>query len=297
MNNTISPEDQKTRLTDWTDRREELMLLPKPSTFHVMQIKVLGYLIERYRDSPVSQVPAKNIAARPFYLNRRMIVVHEHLRPGHGKSTQSRESAEQRIKSAVERMSDPARVAPHEPLEFHQPRRTLQRGRTWMTTWKLLDAIGCSDRMLRRALAEHPLLPKVCLRKLASRLADSKKNDIAALVILGQCENESVPFLLFNAWKARVLAAKLSDIVREGIVTRICSERFRRQSVFFLRECLGDPAIRLRLAAIDLLAKIGNLDDISFFADILRLPPDDLPLNEMQAILNAMESIAHRGDA
>jgi len=296
MNTNVSIENQKTRLADWTDRREELLLQPKPSTFQSMQIKVLGYLIERYRDSPVAQVPARFAPTKPFYLNRRMIVVHEHLRLGHGKPTHNRESAERQIISSVHRMSDPSQVDERALLEFPLPRRPFRPGRTWMTTWRLLGALGCSDSMLRKAVTAYPVLPEVCLRKLASRLADTKKQDIAALVILGQCENESVPHLLLNVWKTRVLAAKSQDRVRDGIVTRISSERFREQSVQFLRECLGDESVNLRLAAIDLLAKIGNLDDISLFADILRLPPDDLPLNETQAILSAMESIAHRDD-
>lgn len=94
----------KTRLEDWQDRRKYLESLGGTSPNKAAQIKVLDYLIKRYRDSESAHVPARFPLRTDLYWNDRRIAVHHHLGHGNIDGVQTRDEAEQRIRGLVQRM-------------------------------------------------------------------------------------------------------------------------------------------------------------------------------------------------
>lgn len=302
---------QRSRMVDWTERRTELVQLSNPTAFESMQIKVLSYLIERYRDSPIAEVAARFCNRDRLYLNRRMIVVHEHLRLDRGQPTCSRSAAEQRVKLVVGKLADQCRGSLHDPIvnsdrvtcttdladefETETPRtprqpRLFQRWLSSLMTWG--TTIVGSDRWLRNQIANSRTLSRTNIKKLVSRVANTKTQDMAALGILSNCNSENLLRMFVRLWRIRVVAEVPQDRVLAGLKAELCRESRMIRAAEQMREMLGDDHVEVRLAAIRLLERIGNLDDISFFGDLLQLPPEEVSSEEAAAMVQAMQTLA-----
>jgi len=300
MNNTLSTEPPKSRMEDWTERRNELLLLPSPSVSESMQIKVLDYLVERYRNTPVAIAPARFTPRTRFYLNRRMMVVHEHLRLDRGQPTCSRSAAEQRIHTVMQKFTEKTIVPepeiqsaplPHEPL----PQVALKNGLLRLSEW----ASECfrSARKLSNQRDHWLTSRRTKFKKLVSRLSNTKTQDFAALVGLESYENEDLRHVFAKLWRIRVLADKFQDRVLAKLEAKMCREPQVEHTAETMREFLGDDSIKLRLAALKVLARVGSVDDITLLADLLRLPPAELSAEEPTALLATMQAIAQRADS
>lgn len=300
MNSTLSTEPPKSRMEDWTERRNELLLLPSPSVYESMQIKVLGFLIERYRDSPVAISPARFSPRTRLYLNHRLMVVHEHLRLDRGHPTCSGAAAEQRIHTAMRKYSEKTIVpeseiqsAPRscEPLPQIARKNWLLRLSEWALecfrwAWELPNQ---RDHWLTSRRTKF--------KKLVSRLSDTKTQDFAALVGLESYENEDLHQVFTKLWRIRVLANIFQDRVLAKLEAKMCRAPQVEQTAETMREFLGDGSVKLRLAALKVLARVGNLDDITLLADLVRLPPAELSAEEPTALLATMQAIAQRADS
>ncbi|MBL8888871.1 MAG: hypothetical protein JNL67_02760 [Planctomycetaceae bacterium] len=338
---------QKSRLVDWTERRVELSRLSNPSTFESMQIKVLGYLIERYRDSPVAEVPARYCQREQLYLNRRMIVVHEHLRLDRGQPTCSRAAAEQRIQECAQKlteqsrgslrdsnwtaepsttnwtaepsttswtaepsttnwtaepsttnwtaepsttMTEPSSKREPEPSSLSMLRRLI---RAWLfSLWTWGTTREGSDRWLRNQIASSGKLPRTNVKKLVSRVANTQTQDMAAIRFLIKIAAGDLLPIFVKLWRIRVAAGLHQDRVLAHLEAEFCREPYMIWAAEKMRELLGDNLVEVRLAAIRLLEQIGNLDDISFFGDLLRLPSEEVSSQEATAMLQAMQTLA-----
>jgi len=286
--------NRKTRMLDWIERRNELLQLPSPSTFELMQIKVLGYLIDRYRASPIANGAARFSPRERSYLNRRLIVVHEHWRLGRGQPTCSRAEAEHRIQTSIQKFADKAIIPdindpPPEPSSV-PPVNWFQILSQWiaeMVHWNLP-----SPRTYKNSRSRQ----RTKLKTLVSRLANTKKQEIVALRQLDSFRNQDLHHVYLKLWRIHVLGDHVQGRVLRELEVRICAEENVAKSAEAMRETLGDEPAKLRLAALKLLERIGHLDDIPLFADLLRLPTEELSNEEPAALMEAMRVIAHRSD-
>ncbi|MDP1562852.1 MAG: hypothetical protein Q8M16_15855 [Pirellulaceae bacterium] len=300
MADVISLEPQKTRMEDWTERRNELLLLPSPSAYESMQIKVLEYLIERYRDSPVAIAPARFSPRTRFYLNRRMIVVHEHLRLDRGRPSCSRTNAEQRIQTSLQKFSEKATVPEPEVItapRSHEPLPQVAQKNWLLGLSEWISECIRSERKLPKQRSNWLTNRRTKFKKLVSRLSNTKTQDLAALVGLESYENEGLHHVFTKLWRIRVLADVSKDLVLAGLEAKLCRAPHVEHTAETMREFLGDEPAKLRLAALKVLERIGNLDDIGLLADLLRLPVAELSPEEPTALMAAMQAIAQRADS
>ena len=77
----------KTRFEDWQDRRQYLESQGRINPRKVPHIKVLNYLMSRYRDSATALLPARFALRRDLHWNDRRITVHHHLGLGRARRT------------------------------------------------------------------------------------------------------------------------------------------------------------------------------------------------------------------
>ena len=285
----------KTRFEDWQDRRRYLESLGGTSPRKILQVKVLDYLISRYRNSEAAYLPARFALRRDFHWNDRRITVHHHLGRGKVAGVQSRGEAEQRIADLVQRMvSDersedkdftPTKLAdrpPPPPVRLSPPVWRIKLG------WN-------ADSQIRNALASYPLLPTTCVEHLVSRLTDVTREDANALDLFLQCKNRNIIECTVRAWRERVAQGKSTGWITETLEARIRHPENQPRAVDLIRERLADDDAAVRIAASRLIAKIGDLDDIGLLSDLLALPEssDEAP-DERDAITAAMRTIAEQ---
>ena len=69
---------------DWQKRRQRLASAPAshPLAYRDIQLHVLDYLIDRYRESPEAARPSRFLSPGATWFNHRAIVVHHHLGSG-----------------------------------------------------------------------------------------------------------------------------------------------------------------------------------------------------------------------
>jgi hypothetical protein len=91
---------------DWEARRQQLAEAPQPLGQHrEVMLRILEFLITRYRDSPVAERPARFPLQAELMVNERAIVVHHHLKPTEGGRVKSPQEAQQRMAALVERIT------------------------------------------------------------------------------------------------------------------------------------------------------------------------------------------------
>jgi hypothetical protein len=91
---------------DWLARRQRLVEAPQPlGQDREVMLRILEFLITRYRDSPVAERPARFPSQADLMVNERAIVVHHHLKPTEGGRVKSSQEAQQRMAALVKRIS------------------------------------------------------------------------------------------------------------------------------------------------------------------------------------------------
>jgi hypothetical protein len=284
----------KTLFEDWQHRRQYFESRGGTNPRKAVHIKVLDYLILRYRNSAKAHLPAR-FALRPeLHWNDRRITVHHHLGRGQVGGVESRDQAEQRIAGLVQRMLSDERSEDDDftPTDLAD----IPRIRSWrnIPIWRI--KLGWNaDSQIRNALASWPLLPKACVDHLVSRLIDVTQEDMNALDLFLQCKNSGILYHTVRAWRDRVVQGKSTGSIIQALEARIRSPGNRPLAAELIRERLADDEAPVRIAASHLIAKIGDLDDIGLLSDLLALPESsDEDPNERDAIIGAMSTIAER---
>jgi hypothetical protein len=298
---------ERTLLADWQARRERLATRPAPvGQLGGLHIQILDYLIGRYADSPEAARPARFSPKSDLYVNDRAIVVHHHLWQGKVSGVKSRQEAETRVSAVLKQLislgEDRAAETPSEPL-FDADYR-LSPEPVPSNLWnKMVWAIRLRRKAhsaIEAALKRSPFLPIEALRYLYQRLADPALEDRCALDLLARCENRNAPDYCYYAWRKRLEAGKRDGITDalERLSRRPGADQERRRRIReqIAQKCRAelasnDPAARLK--AIDILGRIGTLDDIGLLSDLLCLPPlkDEHP-EERAALARAMQQIS-----
>ncbi|MEK6236946.1 MAG: hypothetical protein N2C14_19735, partial [Planctomycetales bacterium] len=95
---------------DWIARRERLENdVPSDRDSRRVEMQVLDYLLNVYRGSEKTAVPARFPYCYDFVLNGRAIILNHHLGDGKVAGVKSEKEAENRMASILHRMSLPAK--------------------------------------------------------------------------------------------------------------------------------------------------------------------------------------------
>jgi len=285
----------RTLLEDWRLRRDRLAGDPGPiPQYAAIQVQLLDFLLERYREAPEAAAPARFVPKSDLFVNERAIVVHHHLGSGVLGGVKSRQEAESRVSEILKRMTcagAPPEAAPGKEEPWLED-SVYVASREWGAALDAIAAGRDAHRFIDRALRSQPLAPEQALRYLHRSLAALHLIDVHALELLARCRNVAAVNYAVLAWRRRIEAGYEADLHDEfaRFFTRPAA---RKLSAERLRAELAAADPRVRLAATELLGQIGELADVGLFSDLLALPPlaDEDP-QERPAMLHAMQTIA-----
>ncbi|MEK6249891.1 MAG: hypothetical protein N2C12_17025 [Planctomycetales bacterium] len=299
--NDMDRNTPKTLLEDWQQRRNWLATASKGDrTFDTPQVKILNYLIRRYRDTPQASHPARFQLQGDMVWNERRIVVHQHLGRGTVAGVKNETEADARIGSILQRMalsgrSDDASSDPPDAIEdeIFPTSSVYPVGAklAWKSIIQLLDRNMDADDQIQTALFWCPFLPAAILHHLCERLHHCSDNEAAAMILLCQCHNRRVIENAAWAWRGRVAAGKRIDETTALLEDMFCHKKHRDESAEQMRKILADDQLEVRLAAASLLEELGDLDDIGLLSDLLSLPTEN---EERYALLHVMRGISEK---
>ena len=285
----------RTLLEDWRLRRDRLAGDPGPiPQYAAIQIQLLDFLLERYRDAPEAAAPARFVPKSDLFVNERAIVVHHHLGAGVLGGVKSRHEAESRVSGILKRMST-AESPTETALDREEPwleDSLYVATRTWCAALDAIAAAKDAHAWIERALASQPMAPEQALRYLYRCLRDVEVIDVDALNLLAECQNPGAVNYAVLAWRRRIEAGCGADL-HDDFAQFFTRPAVRKPSAERLRAELAADDPRVRLAAVELLGRIGELADVGLFSDLLALPPlaDEDPY-ERPAMIRAMQTIA-----
>ncbi len=122
------------------------------------------------------------------------------------------------------------------------------------------------------------------------------KNKVVGIKSAQEAESRAARIL------KRMASATSADPADESAVGRFAHDDAEPDSQMIvierIRLRLSDASAQARLAAVEILGSIGDLEDIGLLSDLLALPPaaDEAP-EERAAQIRAMESLAHQDRA
>jgi hypothetical protein len=148
------------------------------------------------------------------------------------------------------------------------------------------------DAEIAATLATNPFLPHSVAKYLYERIVTSKKGDVRAAKLLVQGRSRTAINYAFLAWRELVGSGRARAVRK--VLTRFLAKPEPSVAVAeSVRESLANGNAQVRLAALDILARIGALEDIGLLSDLLALPlaKDEHPA-ERPALVRAMRAIA-----
>lgn len=254
----------RTLLEDWRARREHLAGAAVPFEPYVeVQLRVLDYLIHRYRDSPEAAQTVCSPGPGELAVNERAIIVHHHLWQGKVGGAKTESEAGNRVHAILRRMRGECSPTSNPRYEFREP-----------SVAEDCAPIALNDWAIQGALRVNPRLPSRHLWFLLEEIADPDDINVLAVRLLANARNRSAPGMLVLAWRKR-LSAGLDDEVVQELRIWICHPSLRVQMADPIREALADDCALVRIGASRLLARIGSLKDIGLLCDLLNLPPQN----------------------
>ena len=284
---------------DWRNRRSHL--LEKPSSggrWVEVQVKILDYLIRRYRHSPVAEKPARFALAAELVWDERRIVVHNHLWRGKVGGARTKDQAESRVRTIVHRMaageqdSAGAFVPEETPSPATYPLRVLP---IWRSIRRCIAHGSDADEEIELALAVCPLLPTEVISHLVSRASDTASEDAAAAELLLQCGSRSALASILRVWRERVAHCPPNDGIRECLEGALEWPENREAAAELMRELLADGDADVRIAAACWIARLGDLDDIGLLSDLMPFAESGDDEREGRALVDAMTAISRSG--
>jgi hypothetical protein len=284
-----------TLLDEWLWRRDALSLSPGGDAQLVnAQLRVLEYLINRYRDAPEAQRPAPARPAPELQVNHRAIVVLHHIWNGRVGGIKSSHEAKNRMTAILERMRShaagdesekPAAVDPSDDAAIDP------------AVWSSISARACRGRHLKNevvagALVKNPCMPHAVTLELYERIVQPDVDDAEAAQLLVQGRNRLALNYILYAWQYLTGAGRKNRAWK--VLNRfLATPQPTAVIIQWIRESLAHDNARIRMAAIDVLGQIGALEDIGLLNDLLALPvaADEHP-DERNALIRAMWTIS-----
>ena len=108
MAGTTADLNVRTLYDDWQSRRQRLVeAVGGDADYRVVELRLLDYLLRRYRGSPEATRPARFPLPTGLFVNHRAIVVHHHLGRGVIPTITNQQEAQARVRAIVARMQTP----------------------------------------------------------------------------------------------------------------------------------------------------------------------------------------------
>jgi hypothetical protein len=258
---------------DWQTRRRGLETASNlDASSRQLQIQLLDYLLNRYRDDPQAQRPARFPAVSQLRFNERAILVLHHFKVGPAKTTRNIFDVHDRISGIVDRMAQ----HPAEP-ESANHIATAQASTVALTqapslTARICDlwrAIAWEASSIWRARSKSKFRRKK-VRRLFHRYSNPKYCNPRLLEKLLALDYQKTKYLALDAWADRRRAGCQDEVT--GRLFQVVS-RFNNRELDQVRMMLADDNHNLRVAAIETLGQCASLDDVGLLSDLLALPP------------------------
>jgi hypothetical protein len=283
---------RRARLREYHGEREPIV---------AVQLRVLDYLIDRYRDDAAALEPA----APPLdvvYVNERAIIVNQGSAIGLVAGVKSAHEAADRVAAIMARMQQPAEETDESDdlpggraggwSEWNQPSDGALR-RLWKEELARFRRGRLDLKVLCGQVEGTPFLPIEILEYVYGLVARSDYED-DALTTLARCRNRLALTLSVQAWRKR-LAHLWNDAATAALRETIVDSGHR--AVDEVRCLLADEIAEVRIAAAEVLAEIGSLRDIGIISDLLSMPTlSDEATDERLVLAHAMEKLAKRLD-
>jgi hypothetical protein len=301
----VAAASQPTLLEDWSARRQRLAGAAATDQHAQFQLKLLDYLIRRYGRCAVANMPARYPLGSKPQSSVRAIVVHQELSRRRQGNVRSQGDAQYRVRSIVRRMSGdtdlPATDRDDEragklATSPDDPPALDHESALWCQSQRGLIAADIANGYdalpaIAGFLQVSPHLPPVALQYLSDRAGNPTANDWVSAQLLCCHRGKNVDHA-FWAWRRRVATGRIDETTDE-LRRFLLRPEVRQESAERMRTALTDDHGSVRLEATAFLGRIGSLDDISLFIDLLALPPtaDEDP-RERQGMLLAMQRIS-----
>lgn len=299
---------------DWQARRNRLEAFKPPidSKLIDVQLSILDHLIERHTAGSEALHAARfplphtllledpQAGAGVMFINRRAMVLHHHFRHT-SRTPASSEEMGQRVVPVVRRM---ARRQPRAVRALYAEAAARNSG-----SFPVYREIRVSASLAWNAAVEYgawfgeiinnyvrvtfaprvgPELNDETVAYL-SQCAERPRGSAWLAVGLLQCaDNASVVDYGMAAWRARLMR-RPPDLVLKMLEDAMCQSSRRRKTADRIRAELASEHGAVRLRALAMLEKLGNLDDINLLMDLACLPAqnDESP-GERDALLRTM---------
>ena len=108
MAGTTTDPNVRTLYDDWQSRRRRLAETASgDADYRAVELRLLDYLLRRYRGSPEAARPARFLLPTSVFVNHRAIMVHHHLGRGVIATITNQQEAQARVQAIVRRMQTP----------------------------------------------------------------------------------------------------------------------------------------------------------------------------------------------
>jgi hypothetical protein len=294
----------RTLYDDWLERRYALAAADDHSPYHRTHLRVLDYLLHRYKEDAASLEPLPP-PLKAVYVNHRAIIINHHLREGTISGVKSRSESHDRMSRIVARLQVDSLGRPQEESDAKEPARPVKfykpQDARALRLWKRLERLARATHYLPRnkiaaLLNVHPHLPEPVVARLVSSLSWHDNADFEGdLHLLVKCRNSTVAKRLVEVWYRPVCDVEQAEV---HIRLQKALLDIGVHAAPHLRPLLDDQSAKVRLEACWLLGELGELRDISLLADLLTMPTtDDEHRDERTVLANAMYRIAQRHGA
>ena len=289
-----------TLLDDWQWRRDRLNRIPGGAPqFVAQQIKVLDYLIRRYHDSPEAQRSVPAMPRAEFHVDQRAIVVLHHVWEGKVGGIKSLQEGESRVSAIVKRIAAHASIDESETsgTAFLTPDAPDADAAIAPPVWSDISrwipaGFLHGDAAIVRGLAKSSVLSPSAAQHLYLRIVGSGPEEVRAAELLVQGRDRTAINYVVHAWRELVGSGRRTKAWQ--VLNRFLASPEPAAAVAEgVRDSLAHNNPHVRLAALDILVRIGTLEDIGLLSDLLALPlaADEHP-DERAALIRTMRSIA-----
>jgi hypothetical protein len=287
---------------DWQVRRQRLMSVPSlhPLAYRDIQLHVLDYLLDRYRESPEVATHARFPMPAATWFNHRAIVVHHHLGSGKVGGVKTAQEARQRVSAIVKRISTAHKTLPDvhiKTLGFdfaasaEKPMTYKQQAAVQYVLY-LLRWRADAHRAIDDAIRVGAILPRKGMEYLIDLINDESREDLEAVDLLSRCRNRSAVNHAVLAWRRR-LEIKGRDRIAERLRELFLQPDVRQQAADHIRAELAHGCAAVRMEAASILGDMADLADIGLFLDLLSLPPQaDEDPQERPELIAVMRKLA-----
>jgi hypothetical protein len=290
----------RTLLDEWRWRLDILNRRPgSAAPLAKERARVLDFLIHRYRDSPEAQRPAPASPRAEFQVNQRAIVVLHHIWEGRVGGVKTPQEAQARVAAILRRISPQASDDEPEPgvtgvlaLDHQEadapddPRVYSDDGEPTASRGRVRNAGNAASQ------ARNLSLPGWEALQLYRRIVRPGVDDVQAAEVLTLGGNRAALNYALYAWRELIEAGRTNKAW--WVLHRFLATPEPTGAVIeTVREFLAHDSAKVRWAALDILCRIGTLEDIGLLDDLLALPSaaDEHP-QERAALLRTMRSIA-----